>query len=140
MHIIEFIAIELHLNFTQVHSTHVLTLMRCLYFSDVRLYLVKCGSKNGHQKHMYMKEIGWRAQILLTILAQQSPSFGGGGTYMIIQWEGGSSFWEQTRYASNMDMSSTNYKEFGYMHNLDLWSPRIERMFQIIWEVDAKLK
>ena len=31
-------------------------------------HVVRWGSKNGHQKYMYLKEIGLRAQNMLTIL------------------------------------------------------------------------
>ena len=32
-------------------------------------YMVRCGSKNGHQKDMCFKEIGLRAENILIILA-----------------------------------------------------------------------
>ena len=31
-------------------------------------YVVRCGSKNRHQKHMHLKEIGLGAQTMLIIL------------------------------------------------------------------------
>lgn len=33
--------------------------------------MVRCGSKNLHQKEMYLKEIRWHAQNMLTILASK---------------------------------------------------------------------
>ena len=44
--------------------------------------MVRCGSKNGHQKDMCLKEIGLRAQNMLTILGSIVNIIG--GTYMTI--------------------------------------------------------
>ena len=43
-------------------------------------YVVRCGSKNGHQKDMSLKEIGLHAQNMLTILGSKVNMIW--GTYM----------------------------------------------------------
>jgi hypothetical protein len=39
--------------------------------------MVRCGSKNGHQKDMCFKEIGWRAKNILIIPASIVNMIGG---------------------------------------------------------------
>ena len=45
-------------------------------------YMVMCESKNGHQKHMCLKQIGPCAQNMPTILGSMVNMIG--GTYMTI--------------------------------------------------------
>lgn len=42
-------------------------------------YVVKCRSKNGHRKDMYLKEIGLHTEILLIILGSEFNIIGEGG-------------------------------------------------------------
>ena len=44
--------------------------------------MVRYGSKNGQQKDMCLKEIGLRAQVLITILGSMVNTMG--GAYMTI--------------------------------------------------------
>lgn len=46
-------------------------------------YVVKCRSKNGHRKDMYLKEIGLRL-IMLVNLGSLVNTLEGGGPYMTI--------------------------------------------------------
>ena len=41
-------------------------------------WLIRCGSKNRHQKDMCLKEIGLQAQNMLTILGSIANMIGGG--------------------------------------------------------------
>ena len=41
--------------------------------------MVGCGSKNGHQKDMFLEAIGLRVENLLTILGSIVNIMGGGG-------------------------------------------------------------
>ena len=47
------------------------------------LYVVMCGSKNGYQKDICMKEIGLRAKKMITVLSSIVNQHNG-GTYMTI--------------------------------------------------------
>ena len=49
--------------------------------SFFKWYVVMCGSKNGHKKYMYLKEIGLRAQYMMTILGSIVNIIGRGNLY-----------------------------------------------------------
>ena len=56
------------------HTNIILTLI-------FEWYVIKCGSKNGHQKDTCLKEIGLSAQNMLTIVGSMINT--NKGTYMV---------------------------------------------------------
>ena len=58
----------------------------------IEWYIVRCGSKNGYQKHMCLKVIGLCDHNILTILGS-IVVYMIGGTYMTTSWARESSLW-----------------------------------------------
>ena len=62
------------LNFLSKYAKSITNLMGRMYFE---WYVVGCGSKNGYQKDVCLKEIGLRAQNMITILGSIVDVIGG---------------------------------------------------------------
>ena len=83
-------------------------------------YMVRFGSKDGHQKDICLKEIGLRAQTIITVLGSVVNLLG--GTYMTIERARESSLWYWIRYSYELQKLRGKWLRpwFGFSNHLVL--------------------